>query len=114
MMLSKLHNLIYFEEKLMISGSIPSEVGNLSNLSELFLKTDYPIPSEIGILSNLGMYGFVCAFIHYSEIKISMQTHHGSGSDLRILCKSRQYLPNNICAKINKLSIDGCLCRWRN
>jgi hypothetical protein len=41
-------------ENLHISGHIPSEIGNLSQLTSLILESTFYLPSEIGMLSKLG------------------------------------------------------------
>ena len=59
MRISQLAYLIHCTEMLMVSGLIPSEIGNLSQLVKLSLKSEYALPSEIGKLSRLGKK--VCA-----------------------------------------------------
>jgi hypothetical protein len=54
MMISQLAYLILYAEILKVSGLIPSEIGNLSQLVKLSLESQYAIPSEIGKLSRLG------------------------------------------------------------
>ena len=104
-----------------LSGNIPSELGNLSNLTELYLGRNEligSIPSELGDLSNLkilalggsGLYGyqlnatFVFTSGSFNQLSGSIPSSLSDLSNLEILDLVGNELSGNIPSELGDLS----------
>jgi len=85
-----------------LSGSIPAELGNLSNLSRLYLNNNQlsgSIPAELGNLSNLSTL-----FLDNNELSGSIPTELGNLSNLEFLDLSSNGLSGSIPSELGNLS----------
>ena len=85
-----------------LSGSIPTEIGNLSNLKELYLirnSLSGSIPTEIGNLSNLKVLN-----LYVNSLSGSIPTEIGNLSNLEELGLSNNSLSGSIPTEIGNLS----------
>ncbi len=85
-----------------LTGSIPTELGNLSNLEELELNSNQltgSIPTELGNLSNLGFL-----LLSSNQLTGSIPTELGNLSNLRSLLLSSNQLTGSIPTELGNLS----------
>jgi Leucine-rich repeat (LRR) protein len=90
-----------------LSGSIPAELGNLSNLSELYLYDNQltgSIPTELGNLSNLEYL-----YLHRNQLSGSIPTELGNLSNLNALYLYNNQLSGSIPTELGNLSNLGGL-----
>ena len=85
-----------------LTGSIPTEIGNLSNLTELWLQGNQlsgSIPTRIGDLSNLkGLY------LNVNQLSDSIPAELGNLSNLKTLLLDQNQLSGSIPAQLGNLS----------
>ncbi len=85
-----------------LSGTIPSELGSLSNLQELWLGANSlsgTIPSELGSLSNLRSLG-----LGANSLSGTIPSELGSLSNLQVLNLLRNFLSGTIPSELGSLS----------
>jgi hypothetical protein len=97
---------------LTVSGLMPSEIGSLSQLLKMSMRSQYSIPSEIGKLSKLGKKMSGCSFEMLCSVGWFAQRIFGNetGLDLTIWCTNGQYLPKEICSPKLTFNLKGCRC----
>ena len=92
--------LLLYENNL--TGSIPAEVGNLSNLRWMLLydnRLSGSIPPELGNLSNLESL-----YLHYNQLSGSIPSQLGNLSDLKVMGLSYNQLSGSVPTQLGNLS----------
>ena len=85
-----------------LTGSIPTEIGNLSNLTELWLQSNRlsgSIPTEIGNLSNLKVL-----YLNVNQLSDSIPAELGNLSSLKMLLLDQNQLSGSIPIELGNLS----------